>query len=135
MPVYEYTCNACEHEFEVTKRITEYQTPEACPECEGEGRRVIRTPVNFNLPGDGWASKNGRIAKQMARKNQRLKRLTEEQKREQPAVTLSPNVDGERTESWADAQKLAASKGKDASSYDGMVKKEQTQNKKIEVTP
>ncbi len=48
-----------------------------------------------------------------------------EMKRDAPAVTLAPNVDGERVDSWSDAQKLAKSKGKNADSYNALVQKEQ----------
>jgi putative FmdB family regulatory protein len=133
MPTYEYACDAC-GDFEKIMRMSEYQREQDCPECGKAARRVIRTPVNFNLPGDSWASKNGRIAKQMARKNRRLKKITDEQKRDQPMVSLAPNVDGERTSSWSEAQRLAVSKGKDGGSYDKMVRKEKSAGKKSEVT-
>lgn len=131
MPTYEYTCTACEHEFELVRRMSEFQAPASCPECQGEAQRAIRTAVSFNLPGDGWASKNGRIKKQMAAKTAKFKARTEEQKRDAPPVSLAPNVDGEAVGSWAEAQKLAASKGKDARSYDKMVRKEQNKDKKV----
>jgi len=72
----------------------------------------------------------------MKKRTDHFKRKTEEQKRDAPPVTLAPNVDGERTDTWVEARKLAASKGKDPSSYDKMVKKEQEKKnwKRIEVT-
>ena len=35
MPVYEYGCNECSHEFEKFKTIAEYDAPlsEPCPSC------------------------------------------------------------------------------------------------------
>ena len=35
MPVYEYKCNECSHEFEEYKTIANYNVPlrEACPSC------------------------------------------------------------------------------------------------------
>ena len=35
MPVYEYGCNECSHEFEAFKTIAEYDIPlsEPCPSC------------------------------------------------------------------------------------------------------
>ena len=35
MPVYEYKCNECSHEFEEFKTIANYNVPlrEACPSC------------------------------------------------------------------------------------------------------
>jgi hypothetical protein len=57
----------------------------------------------------------------MAAKNRRL----DAKQRERPSpVTLAPNVGGEQTDTWAEAQKLAASKGKDTTSYEPLVTKE-----------
>lgn len=35
MPVYDYKCHSCEHEFTEMKKISEYDLPckEPCPEC------------------------------------------------------------------------------------------------------
>ena len=45
MPVYEYGCNECLHEFEAFKTMAEYDAPlsEPCPSCEtiGEIERLI----------------------------------------------------------------------------------------------
>jgi hypothetical protein len=57
----------------------------------------------------------------MAEKNRRLEAKQEERRRDAPGVKLAPNVGGERVDSWADAQKLAKSQGKDAGSYDKLV--------------
>jgi hypothetical protein len=40
--------------------------------------------------------------------------------------SLAPNVDGERTDSWSDATKLAKSKGKDTSGYEKYARKERS---------
>ena len=60
----------------------------------------------------------------MASKNRHLDAKQDEMKRDAPAVTLVPNVAGERVGSWAEAQSLASSKGKDASTYTDVVRKE-----------
>jgi hypothetical protein len=60
----------------------------------------------------------------MEKKNQRLDAKQNERKRDAPMVTLAPNVGGERVESWSEASKLAASKGKDTSGYDALARKE-----------
>jgi hypothetical protein len=74
--------------------------------------------------GDGWASKNNRIAGQMKDKNKRLKGKEREQKGDGMIPTLAPNVGGEQTSSWAEAAKLAKDKGKDTSGYDRLARKE-----------
>ena len=122
MPTYEYVCLTCEKPFDRVLPMSEYDTPQTC-DCGGEGKRQLSLP-NFVLKGDDWASKNGRIAGQMADKNRRLDKKQEELKRDGPQVRLVPNVDGERVENWTDAKKLAESKGKDGSTYDTKIREE-----------
>lgn len=133
MPTYAYKCPSCEHAFDVRKSVSEYDSPESCPECSTEAEKQI-TGMRFNLPGDDWPGKNMRVNKQMAAKNARLRKKEEEIKRDAPGVTLAPNVDGERVGSWSEAKKLAESKGKDASSYDSYIRKEQALKKSPSTT-
>ena len=120
MPTYEYRCEACENEFEVVLRMSEYDLPQDCPACKaGPAKRRVPTSVNVIFAGDGWVSKNNRVEGQMAEKNKRLAKRQEEKKAAGTGMTLAPNVGGERVDSWSDAGKLATSKGiKDTSSYD-----------------
>jgi len=127
MPTYEYKCKDCGHEFERILRLVENKDPQVCPECQSLKTGKIFTTCNFVLKGDGWPSKNYRVGRSMAAKNKRLKVKEDEQKRDAPGVTLAPNVEGERTDTWSEAQKLAASKGKDAESYEPLVRKERSQ--------
>jgi putative FmdB family regulatory protein len=123
MPTYSYHCPACGEDFDRILPISRYDEPQSCSSC-GEVAKKVPTAVHFNLPGDGWASKNGRLEKQMAAKNSRLTAKQNERMRDAPMVTLAPNVDGERVGSWSEAQKLAKAKGKDTSSYEPLVRKE-----------
>jgi len=117
MPIYTFQCSACDNEFEELLSVAEGEEPQECPKCKGEAHKII-AGCNFNLPGDGWASKNGRIAGQMRDKNKKLAAKEEEQKRGGLVPTLVPNVGGERTDSWSDAAKLAKDKGKDTTAYE-----------------
>lgn len=123
MPTYTYVCETCETPFERVLSISRYDEPQTCEACGGPGKQTVSLP-NFILKGDGWAGKNIKIAGQMAAKNRILDKKQEERKRDAPGVRLAPNVDGERVDSWADAQKLAASKGKNTESYDAKVREE-----------
>jgi putative FmdB family regulatory protein len=125
---YEYECPECHHKFEAQLPMSESDTPQECPECQAIGEKIISGGSGFILAGDGWFSKNNRVKDQMRQKNRRLDAKQNERKREAPPVTLTPNVDGESTESWADAQKLAKSKGKDSSSYEPKVQEERAGN-------
>ncbi len=42
MPLYEYACLECGHEFDKLRRASEADSPVACPECNAENaRRMI----------------------------------------------------------------------------------------------
>lgn len=117
MPIYGYACPSCAHEFDRRLPISQYNEPQPCPECGTEAKKQISAP-NFNLVGDDWPGKANRINSQMAEKN---KRLSARQAANHGApARLVPNVEGERTDSWSDAAKLAKDKGKDTSGYERM---------------
>lgn len=123
MPVYRYRCASCQAEFEKNQPIAQARQPVECA-CGSEAMRLL-SEVSFLMKGDGWAGKDILVRNQMARKNAMLDTKQEEQKRYwQNAVRLAPNVDGERVDSWQDAKKLAASQGKDTTTYDPLVRKE-----------
>ncbi len=125
MPTYEYVCPACENDFELFLKMSQSEEPQACPKCgEAPAKKRVSLSAGFILSGDGWAGKNIRIQGQMAEKNKRLAQKENEFKREGPGMKLAPNVGGERVDSWSEASKLAASKGKDTSGYDALARKE-----------
>jgi putative FmdB family regulatory protein len=53
MPIYEYLCGGCEHEFEVMQRITA-DSGATCPECGGDKCRRLMSQTSFKLKGSGW---------------------------------------------------------------------------------
>jgi len=121
MPNYEFECPKC-GVFERVLRLAESNDPQTC-ECGEQAKKLI-SKTGFVLRGDNWPGKAARVRGQMKEKNRRLGAKQDERLRDQPPVTLAPNVDGERTGSWAEAKKLAKSKGKDTSTYEPMVRKE-----------
>jgi len=64
MPMYDFQCQeeACHHTFDRMVRLSEFDEVQPCPECGADSKRLI-SKVGVVLKGDGWASKNGRIAK------------------------------------------------------------------------
>jgi putative FmdB family regulatory protein len=52
MPIYEYRCLDCHHEFE---RMQKFSDPPAdsCPSCTGTVQKLISRSA-FHLKGDGW---------------------------------------------------------------------------------
>jgi len=51
MPLYEYLCTSCDHEFEELVGLKE--PPPICPLCSQEVKRKISLG-SFRLKGDGW---------------------------------------------------------------------------------
>ena len=53
MPIYEYECKVCHHEFETIQKISEPPLTE-CPQCcEHELRKKVSVAA-FRLKGKGW---------------------------------------------------------------------------------
>jgi len=51
MPIYDYECEKCHHQFEVRKSYTE-DAAAHCPQCKGKAGRIIKTvPVIFKGSG------------------------------------------------------------------------------------
>ena len=53
MPIYEYRCARCEHQFDAIQKFSEAPLTE-CPSCgQPELRKLISAP-SFQLKGTGW---------------------------------------------------------------------------------
>ncbi len=55
MPVYEYLCEKCEHEFEREQRISD-DPIKTCPKCKARQARRLISRTSFVLKGGGWYS-------------------------------------------------------------------------------
>lgn len=53
MPLYEYRCDACEHEFEALQKISDEPLIH-CPDCNEASLRKLVSAAGFRLKGDGW---------------------------------------------------------------------------------
>jgi putative FmdB family regulatory protein len=53
MPLYEYRCDACEHEFEALQKISDEPLVH-CPACEAPALKKLISAAGFRLKGDGW---------------------------------------------------------------------------------
>jgi len=121
MPIYEYACPSCNVRFEVVKRMKNSGIPENCPECGTQGEKQVSL-TSFVLKGDDWPGKAQRVKGQMKARRETL--AQKEKDHAAPPMQLKPNVGGEETGTWSEAQKLAASKGKNTDSYEPLVQKE-----------
>ncbi len=53
MPIYEYRCQACGHEFEKLQKISDPVITE-CPECHQSEVKKLISAAGFRLKGGGW---------------------------------------------------------------------------------
>lgn len=53
MPIYEYQCAKCSHEFEREQRMADPPV-KTCPECKGRKVTKLISRSSFVLKGGGW---------------------------------------------------------------------------------
>ena len=53
MPIYEYQCEACEHQLEALQKISDAPLLE-CPECGEPALKKKVSAAAFRLKGGGW---------------------------------------------------------------------------------
>lgn len=58
MPLYEYRCRSCDHQFEVQQSFSDDPLT-VCPECEGALRKVFN-PVGIAFKGSGFYKNDSR---------------------------------------------------------------------------
>lgn len=52
MPMYEYRCAECNHQFELRQKFSDPPATE-CPQCNGKVDKMISQSA-FSLKGSGW---------------------------------------------------------------------------------
>ena len=53
MPIYEYECQACGHQFEALQKVSDAPLRK-CPECGKPKLRKLMSAPSFRLKGGGW---------------------------------------------------------------------------------
>ena len=53
MPIYEYLCSNCEHEFEAIQKMSDEALTD-CPRCHQPQLRKLISAAGFRLKGSGW---------------------------------------------------------------------------------
>ena len=107
MPIYEYRCQDCHHEFE---RMQKFSDPPvaACPTCTGSVQKLISRSA-FHLKGSGWYvtdyARNG------------------DQKSDSSEKSISENTTSEKGTSEKRDGDSAASKSSSESGSDSTTKK------------
>lgn len=53
MPIYEYQCEKCGHQFDALQKISE-KPLKKCPECGNNSLTKLISAAGFRLKGGGW---------------------------------------------------------------------------------
>jgi len=53
MPIYEYQCSACGHEYEALQKMSD-EPLSICPECNKPELKKKISAAGFRLKGSGW---------------------------------------------------------------------------------
>lgn len=53
MPIYEYQCSNCHHQFDAIQKISDEPLKE-CPECHKDTAVKLVSAAGFQLKGTGW---------------------------------------------------------------------------------
>ena len=132
MPEYSFRCSDpdCAASFSRVLAIVNRNAPQDCPECGEPAEKQVSPGVGGVLRGDVWPGKNMTVKRQMAERRARVGEREYQLKMDGPQVRLTPNVDGEQVDSWSDAARLAASKGKDPSGYERKARLEKNRGKR-----
>ena len=53
MPLYEYRCYDCGHQFEMLRPMREANEPAVCRSCNNGAQRVLSVFASFSMSNDG----------------------------------------------------------------------------------
>ena len=53
MPIYEYQCQSCGHQFDVIQKVSDEKLT-ICPKCNEKKLKKLVTSARFKLKGTGW---------------------------------------------------------------------------------
>ena len=53
MPIYEYQCQACKHQFEKLQKVSD-KPLSICPDCQKPELKKMVSAAAFRLKGGGW---------------------------------------------------------------------------------
>ncbi len=56
MPIYEYTCTACDHDFDKLRPMSKMDEAAPCPVCEAESERQLSVFAAFSSSANGQTS-------------------------------------------------------------------------------
>ena len=95
MPIYEYQCKSCDHEFEVLQKMSDGNLID-CPLCHKPELKKIISASAFHLKGSGWYAsdfKNPKSSQSSDSKNSNgAAKVTEKAAEKTPAKASCANV-------------------------------------------
>ena len=76
MPIYEYACQACGHEFEIIQKMVDLPL-EQCPVCTEKALKKKISAAGFRLKGTGWYETDFKNKTKSVNKNQPVEKKAE----------------------------------------------------------
>tara|TARA_B110000908_G_C10182466_1_gene416366 strand:+ start:742 stop:1020 length:279 start_codon:yes stop_codon:yes gene_type:complete len=89
MPIYEYQCHQCNHQFEVLQKVSDASIS-GCPECGQSDVKKLVSATSFRLKGSGWYEtdfKSKPEDKSLSNSNSSDAKTNETMPKEKPAVS------------------------------------------------
>lgn len=103
MPIYEYQCTHCHHQFDALQKISDSPISK-CPNCSQETAKRLVSAAAFQLKGTGWyatdfkdkapaasSPKTASSAKESASKNETAKTSEDKKSTAEPQKTNKQN--------------------------------------------
>ena len=88
MPIYEYKCNTCDHQFEILQKINDVPA-KTCPECNSHNLRKLVSAATFKLKGTGWYETDFKTKKPKKDNNTAKKNKNDPKKTPEEAASKS----------------------------------------------
>ena len=97
MPIYEYQCKSCGHEFEAIQKFSDDPLKE-CPSCGDPGLAKLVSAAGFRLKGGGWYETDFKTGKD---KKKNLAGGESSEAKSEPAKSDSPKSESKPAASSA----------------------------------
>ena len=93
MPIYEYRCQSCGHEFETMQKMSEARLTD-CPECGRSELKKLVSAAGFKLKGSGWYETDLKNSGKPANKEINKSKESKEKKAAVPAAKTASKKTG-----------------------------------------
>ena len=111
MPIYEYLCEKCSHEFEREQRITD-DPVKTCPKCRSRRVKKLISQTSFVLKGGGWYSDLYSSSKKKSSESDSSSESKSESSSESESESKSDSKDDKKSSSGSDSKSKSNGKSK-----------------------